>query len=84
MTTSDTPRPKPAPPKPKPVPTIPPAVKSTPDAKPKFVRKPHLTDKPFKAHEGIQKLAEALAKPIPEKKYPTPRRGQRRTNKEKK
>lgn len=44
--------------------------------KPKFVRKPHLTERPFKEHPGLQELHRQL-----EKK--SPRRGQRRNSKEK-
>lgn len=52
--------------------------------KPQFVRKPHLTNRPLRGHKGLEALKAALEKPIPAKKYPTPRRGQRRINKEKK
>lgn len=71
MTTSETPRPKPGPPKKAPV------VAEVPKEKPKYIRKPHLTDKPFQAHSGLQQLQKEMANL-------TPKRGQRRTNKEKK
>lgn len=86
-----TPRPKPAPPK-KPLVGLDAAkiekaaeavqelakVLATPPApKPPFVRKPHLTDSPFRQHEGLKALKQQM-----EKKQP--RRGQRRPNKEKK
>lgn len=75
--------PKPGPPKPKPpVATVEPPefdreIVAPSVAKPKFVRKPHLTNRPFVGHEGLQALQKSMqAKPTP--------RGQRRTNKEKK
>lgn len=80
------PRPKPAFPKPK-VPVVEPVVAPTPEPigvdiskreKPKFVRKPHLTERPFQSHEGLQALQKQMESQKPK------RRGQRRTNKEKK
>jgi len=66
MTSSDTPRPKPAPPKPKPTAEAPVKAANTPKAeKPKFVRKPHLTERPFKAHEGLLELQKQLEKKSP-------------------
>lgn len=60
MTTNDTPRPKPAPPKPRPEPAK--VRQEAPKEKPKFVRKPHLTEKPFKDSEEMQKLQKSLNK----------------------
>lgn len=73
MNSSDTPRPKPAPPKAK---TL--VGNATPPAeneKPKFVRRPHLTERPFKAHEGLAALRKQMDKVTP---------SQSRANKEKK
>lgn len=73
------PRPKPAPPKPKTEVLSKieenTKLKSIVGSKPKFVRQLHLTERPLKGHEGLAALAKTLE---------TPRRGQRRTNKEKK
>ena len=46
--------------------------------KPKFVRRPHLTDRPFRAHEGLLALQKQMEDSKPA------RQGQRRNNKEKK
>ena len=87
MNDNEAPRPKPAPPKPK-APEAPPAqsaekIKKSmeygkPQDKPKFVRKPHLTDRPFVQNEGLKALQKELAQ------KQKPRRGQRRPNKESK
>jgi len=89
-TNAEAPRPKPGPPKPKatPYPQLAEAATTAANAvaelgkaleaplpKPKFVRKPHLTEKPFRNHEGLQALAKQM------EKKPTPRRGQRQTKK---
>lgn len=91
----ETPRPKPAPPKPKvTISEVAEAFKEMGEAaekgaeavaktlpKREFVRKPHLTERPFQSHPGLQELQKNLA---PKKKPVNKRRGQSRTNKEKK
>jgi hypothetical protein len=86
MTTDEKPRPKPAPPKPRTKPGESPEVGELREKinrpepikeKPKFVRKPHLTDRPFKENAELQKLQKSM-------EHTTPRRGQRRSNKESK
>lgn len=88
MTENEKPRPKPAPPKPRTKPGESPEVGvlrekiNRPEpVKPKFVRKPHLTARPFKDSEELAKLQKQMENTS---KKPTPRRGQRRTNKESK
>lgn len=87
--TDEQPRPKPAPPK---KPLIDTAaiekageqikdlgkVLAAPLPKPAYVRKPHLTDHPFRGHDGLKELKKQMESNKP------PRRGQRRPNKEKK
>lgn len=81
MTTNETPRPKPAPPK-KSLQDIEATtpLKTVTNEKPKFVRKPHLTEKPFRSHEGLQ----ALKKSMDQAGKKTQKKPVRRNNKEKK
>jgi hypothetical protein len=44
-----------------------------PKEKPVFVRKPHLTDRPFKGHEGLQALRNSM--PQEPRRKPNQRRG---------
>lgn len=71
--------PKPMPPKPvlKVEPTV---IETAPEAKekPKYVLKPHLTERPLKGHKGLQGMLKQMEEANP------PRRGQRRNLKEKK
>ena len=64
MTTSDSPRPKPGPPKAKaPVAEEKKVISSAPAApkeRPKYVQKPHLTERPFKNHEGLLAIRKSL------------------------
>lgn len=90
MTINTTPIPKPAAPKPKaPVREVTPSelhngyadpvmVGVNTSDKPKFMRRPHLTDRPFRSHEGLLAMQKQMEDSKPA------RQGQRRNNKEKK
>jgi hypothetical protein len=71
MTTNDAPRPKPAPPKK----TLAQIEATTPlkvinNEKPKYVRKPHLTDKPFKNDPVLGSVLKMMKDTEPEDKQP--------------
>lgn len=60
MNTSDTPTPKPAPPKRPQVDQVFDGKTAAPSEKPKFVRKPHLTERPLKNHDGLLALRKKM------------------------
>lgn len=78
MTMNDNPKPKPPPAKPQPMKEAPVKVlvgSSESKERPKYVQKPHLTERPFKDHAGLVEMR---------KKLESTNRSQSRTTKEKK
>lgn len=75
---TETPKPKPPPAKPQPMVEAPVKVlvgSNPPKERPKYVQKPHLTERPFKDHSGLAEMRKQLE---------SNNRGQTRTKKEKK